>query len=248
MKLKKGDEIVLIGTNAEGSVNGVTLKIAGISELAIGPDGKAGYMHLDDAKELLRMEEILELALRVDKLENVDIVTEKLNSLANSTFINKDGKAAIEIHPWTKLTNFTSTLTIIDVMAVFLKVILIFIVLFSIMNMMIMAVYERIGEIGTISAIGTLPGTITSMFMWEGFFLGIISSTVGSIIGIIINYGVSAMNITYKFSRNMITLKPEISLNEIITVIITITIISIIASLIPAYKASKLEPVEALRG
>lgn len=248
MKLKKGDEIVLIGTNAAGSVNGVTLKIAGISELAIGPDGKSGYMHLDDAKELLRMDEVLELALRVDKLENVEPVTAKLNSLAETNFINKEGKPAIEVHPWTKLTNFTGTLTIIDVMALFLKVILIFIVLFSIMNIMIMAVYERIGEIGTISAIGTLPGTITVMFMWEGFFLGILSSAVGSIIGIIINYGVSAMNITYKFSRNIITLKPEVSITEVMVIIATITVISIVASLVPAHKASKLEPVEALRG
>lgn len=248
MQLELGDEIVLIGTNADGSVNGITLVIAGISELAIGPDGKSGYMHLDDAKNLLRMNEILELALRIDTLENVEFVADKLNTLAETSYVNKEGKPAIEIHPWTKLTNFTSTLTIIDVMALFLKVILIFIVLFSIMNIMIMAVYERIGEIGTISAIGTLPSTIVSMFMWEGLFIGILSSTLGSIIGIIINYGISAMNITYKFSRNMITLKPEISINEIIIVIITITLISIIASLVPAYKASKLEPVEALRG
>lgn len=247
MELKKGDEIVLIGTNAAGSVNGITLKIAGIIELAIGPEGKSGYMHLEDAKELLRMEEVLEIALRVDKLENIEIVNEQLESLIENSFVNKDGKVTLEVHPWTKLTNFTGTLTIIDVMALFLKIILIFIVLFSIMNIMIMAVYERISEIGTISAIGTLPSTITAIFMWEGLFLGFFSSITGSIIGVVINYVVSAMNISYNFSRNVIVLKPEVSVKEILVVIITITLVSIVASLVPAYKASKLEPVDALR-
>ena len=54
---------------------------------------------------------------------------------------------------------------------------LIAIVLVSIMNVMIMAVYERIREIGTIAAIGTLPGKILSMFVIEGFCLGIFGAT-----------------------------------------------------------------------
>ena len=115
------------------------------------------------------------------------------------------------------------------------------------MNIMIMAVYERIAEIGTISAIGTIPSTITAIFMWEGLFLGLLSSILGSIIGVVINYVVSAMNISYKFSRNTIVLKPEVSVKEILVIIITITLISLVASLVPAYKASKLEPVDALR-
>ena len=60
----------------------------------------------------------------------------------------------------------------IDVMTFFIKLMLIAIVLISIMNVMIMAVYERIREIGTIAAIGTLPGKIRSMFVLEGFCWG----------------------------------------------------------------------------
>ena len=55
----------------------------------------------------------------------------------------------------------------IDVMTFFIKLMLIAIVLTSIMNVMIMAVYERIREIGTIAAIGTVPGKILNMFVIE---------------------------------------------------------------------------------
>ena len=56
---------------------------------------------------------------------------------------------------------------------------LIAIVLISILNVMIMAVYERVREIGTIAAIGTLPGKILSLFLVEGLFLGVAGALVG---------------------------------------------------------------------
>jgi putative ABC transport system permease protein len=70
----------------------------------------------------------------------------------------------------------------IDMMTFFIQVLLIAVVLISIMNVMIMAVYERIREIGTIAAIGTLPGKILSMFVMEGFCLGVIGVVIGNII------------------------------------------------------------------
>ena len=68
-------------------------------------------------------------------------------------------------------------------MTFFIKLMLIAIVLISIMNVMIMAVYERIREIGTIAAIGTLPGKILSMFVIEGFSLGVFGALVGNVPG-----------------------------------------------------------------
>jgi len=47
MNLKIGDDIVLVATNKEGSVNGMTFKISGISENILGPQGKDGYIHIN---------------------------------------------------------------------------------------------------------------------------------------------------------------------------------------------------------
>ena len=248
-KVKVGDDIVLVATNNDGSVNGQSLKIAGIMEGVMGPTGKYGYLHLEDAKKILRMNQaqISEVAIRLKDFNKLDevyqVLQEELSSITNS----KD-KPIYEIHTWESLSPFYNIAQMIDMMAFFIKIILIGIVLVSIMNVMIMAVYERTKEIGSISAMGTLPSKIRIMFLTEGFFLGIIGSFIGTVISIIAIIIVNSAKISIPFGRDsMILLKPEISLNEIWTTVLIVVIVSIIAVFEPAYKASKMEPVEALR-
>jgi putative ABC transport system permease protein len=62
------------------------------------------------------------------------------------------------------LSPFSNIAKIVDLMTIFVKVMLIAIVLISILNVMIMAVYERVREIGTIAAIGTLPAKFSRSF------------------------------------------------------------------------------------
>ena len=57
MKIKVGDTVVLVATNKDGSVNGKTFVVQGILESISGPGGRDGYIHIDDARELLRIEE-----------------------------------------------------------------------------------------------------------------------------------------------------------------------------------------------
>ena len=113
--------------------------------------------------------------------------------------VNKKGKPIFEVHSWEKLSPFYNIARMIDVMSIFVKIMLIAVVLISIMNVMIMAVYERIREIGTIAAIGTLPGKILSMFVMEGFCLGVIGVLIGDILGLIIILILNFAGITFDF-------------------------------------------------
>jgi len=133
-------------------------------------------------------------------------------------------------------------------MTFFIKLMLIAIVLISIMNVMIMAVYERIREIGTIAAIGTLPGKILSMFVIEGFCLGIAGALIGNIVGVSIILVVNLLKITFNFGQQTgLLLVAKITPSDLLFISITVIIVSVIASLQPAFKASRMEPIEALR-
>ena len=249
LELGIGSEAVVIATNVDGSVNGTSLIVSGIVETAVGPSGKYGYIHIDDARELLRMEslQVSEVAIRLKDAETLTPVMKKLQTALEGIKDDK-GKPVFEVHPWKALSPFNNIANMIDLMTIFIQVILVTIVLISIMNVMLMAVYERTKEIGTIAAIGTMPSSIMSLFIFEGLFLGIAGAAVGNITGLVLVYAVKAAEMTISFGQSdNILLAPQISLSTMIFTTLIVIMVTLLGAVEPAYKASQLDPVEALR-
>ncbi len=249
MKVKTGDNVVIVATNADGSVNGKQFTVAGVMESATGPGGRDGYIHMDDAREILRIEgqQVSEFAIRLKDFGNLEAFGKKFDGLLAQE-LNQQGKPIFELHTWEKLSPFFNIARMIDMMTFFIKIMLIAIVLISIMNVMIMAVYERIREIGTIAAIGTLPGKILNMFVIEGFCLGIAGAVIGNIVGIALVFILNMLKISYNFGQQKgIIMQASVNPADILMISVTVIIVSVIASLQPAFKASRLEPIQALR-
>ena len=249
MKLKIGDTVVIIATNKDGSVNGKQLIIGGIIESATGPGGRDGYLHIEDAIEILRMDEmeISEIAVRLRDFGKLHSVDKTLNGLLSNE-LNKQGKPVFEVHTREGLSPFFNIARMIDIMTFFIKLMLIAVVLVSIMNVMIMAVYERIREIGTIAAIGTMPGKILSMFLIEGFCLGVFGALIGNVVGVGVVFVLKAVKITFDFARQTgFVLSPTVEFSDILVVSLIVIVVAVLGSLQPAFKASRMEPIKALR-
>ena len=249
MKVKVGDTVVVIATNRDGSVNGKQFQVGGILESATGPGGRDGYIHIDDAAEILRMDtmDISEIAIRLKNFDKLHEVFDRLKGQLSNE-LNKQGKPAFEVHMWEKLSPFYNIARMIDIMTFFVKLMLIAIVLISIMNVMVMAVYERVREIGTIAAIGTLPGKIVAMFLIEGFSLGLFGVLIGDILGIAVISVLNVAKLSFNFGRQKgLLLSPSINPQDILLISIIVITISVLASLQPAYKASRMNPIDALR-
>ena len=248
MKVKKGDTAVLVVNNQQGSVNGLNLKVAGIVAPISGPGGRDGYFHIEDAKKILRIteEEVSEIVIRIKDVSKLQEAMKSMQSLA--LIKNQKDKPVFEVHAWTKLSPFYNIVKMLNLMDISIKIILISIVLISILNVMIMSVFERIKEIGTIAAMGTPPSTIVKLFLTEGFMLGVFGAIVGSIISFIIVKVIDTIGISFAFGRQSdLVLHPSLQGSDIIAVSIIVVIISLIASISPAFKAAKLNPVDALR-
>jgi putative ABC transport system permease protein len=242
LSLSLGDEIVLVATNKEGSVNALPMRIAAVTENVFGPSGKDGYIHIDDAMELLRMDEpeIVEIAIHLGRFD-------RLGAMASRLKLESDvPSAAFEVHTWEQLSPFASIARIVDLLIIVVKFILISIVLVSILNIMTMSVYERISEIGTIAAIGTPPGRILSLFLVEGFSMGLLSTVAGIVIGLGVLWVMNLTRIDFTFGQMSVSLAPSIPMGEIFWVAGIVMLVSLFAGFQPALKASKMEPVDAL--
>jgi putative ABC transport system permease protein len=249
MKVKVGDSVVLVANNKDGSVNGKTFTVSGVLEGISGPGGRDGMIHLDDAKELLRINavEVSEIAIRLKNMDDLPKVFSGLKAELESMRDEKD-KPIFEVHTWEDLTPFYNIARMIELMTFFIKVMLVAIVLVSIMNVMIMAVYERINEIGTIAAIGTLPGKIMALFVTEGFLLGVFGTFVGTVISLISIAAINAAEITFNFGRQSnLVLAPTIRPGDVISIVLIVIGIAVAASLQPAFKAARMDPITALR-
>ena len=249
MNVNVGDTIVLVATNRDGSVNGQPFVVRGLLEGISGPGGRDGVIHLDDARSLLRIEEpeISEIAVRLKNMSRLDAVYEAINGQLGG-LKNKMDKPVFEAHTWRELTPFFNIARMIDVMTFFIKIMLVSIVLISIMNVMIMAVYERINEIGTIAAIGTTPGKILALFVTEGFLLGLFGTLIGVAVSLAAIAGMNAAHISFNFGRQEnLLLAPTIAAGDVVTVSVIVIVIAVLGSLQPAFKASRMDPIAALR-
>ncbi len=249
LKVKVGDPVVVVATNVDGSVNGKQFIVSGILESATGPGGRDGYLHIEDAAEVLRLPEVevSEVAVRLKDFDGLPAAVRHLQGqLAGGA--NKEGRPLFEVHSWEQLSPFFNIARMIDVMTFFIKIMLIAIVLISIMNVMIMAVYERIREIGTIAAIGTLPGRILSMFVMEGFCLGVLGAVIGNVIGVAVVLLVNLAGIRFDFGQQKgLLLSASIQPAELLVISAIVIVVAVLASLQPAFKASRMEPIAALR-
>ena len=113
-----------------------------------------------------------------------------------------------------------------------------------------MSVIERTSEIGTSMAIGVRRNGILRLFLWEGALLGLIGGLVGIVGGVLIGQAISSIGITMPPPPGMargyigqISISPGLALDGFLLAFVT----TLLASIFPAWKASRMNVVDALR-
>ncbi len=248
MDIGVGDTVVLVAGNRDGSVNGITVTVQAIIEGVTGPGGRDGYLHIDDARALLRMEEpeVSEIAIR---LENRALIPRASALLERELDAYRDARdrPLYEIHTWDQLSPFANIARMIDILMLAINVVLVCIVLISVMNVMIMAIYERVREIGTLSALGTPSHRILGLFLGEGALLGLLGAMLGALISVAAILVLNVYPLNFAFGRQVLELRPEIEPGAIGVVFVLVILVSVAATLQPAWKAARMNPVDALR-
>ena len=114
----------------------------------------------------------------------------------------------------------------------------------GIANAMLMSVTERFREIGTMKCLGALDSFIVKLFLLESTFQGFAGTSAGVLIGLILTMGLALMD----YGNYVFTYFPLSGIVEsILYALVVGTALSLIGAMLPAYRAAKMEPVEAMR-
>jgi lipoprotein-releasing system permease protein len=120
---------------------------------------------------------------------------------------------------------------------------------FGIANVMNMLVLEKTKEIGMLMAMGATPSDIRRIFLLESGILGLIGGFCGCLLGYLISVYLNSLKLSYEQPQGpTIPLPFLIDPVDLLAVALFALILSIIAGVYPAHRASRLDPVEALRG
>lgn len=155
--------------------------------------------------------------------------------------------------PWSDVTGFIGQLVMVLRAILYVLIGIIFIVaLVIINNSMVMATMDRIGEIGTMRAIGARRRFVLLLFLLETLVLGLISSAVGALaamglLGALGRSGIPARGDFFIFLFGGPALYPEVSLVNAAWGLVVILVVSVLSTLYPARLAAKVAPVVAMQ-
>lgn len=245
LKINIGDTFLLFATSQKGAINATELILKGvfISDL---PDSskKLGYLPLKTAQDLLLMDGMVtEVVLKKEKNHDIDQIINEMQS--------KFSDYEYEINTWKEIEQIIIQMVERQgLLSVVVSVILFIIVFSTVMNTMLMVVLERTSEIGTLLAIGFKRKHIVSLFVYEGTLKGLIGGAIGTILGSTAVYITNIIGIPLSkpgMEKVKFILRPEMDTRLIILALLFSIGAAVLASLYPANRGSKMNPVEALR-
>lgn len=239
-----GDKVVLIANTPSGGVNAVECRVRGFfSTVSKAYDDSALRVPLETAQALLRVRGAHVWVMLLDKTEHTDGVVNTLRA--------RFSQDKLSFTPWSDLADFyNKTVVLFRKQVGVMKVIIAIIIVLSISNTLMMSVMERTGEIGTAMALGVRRSRIMRQFVIEGAMLGMIGGLLGVVLGWCAALAISAVGIPMPPPPGMARgYTGEILVNRalVIDAVVLAAGTTFMASLYPAWKASKMVIVDALR-
>jgi putative ABC transport system permease protein len=245
MNVRVGDGLTVLAMTSDGALNGIDVQIAGIVNSGIKEyDDRYLRITLPAAQRLLQSDRVTNLVVGLDATNNTDSVYDELApSLQGQT-------QKLVLKKWIDLaTSYKQIHSLFSTIYIFIGIIVFFMVLMSSVNTLLMTMFERTREIGTMLAMGTPRIWIIALFMVEALVLGVLGAIVGlaagNLLASLIDYaGVQLPPPPGSMDpmKFYVLHVPSLMIGSSLLVIVSL----VLASILPAIRASRLQIAEAL--
>lgn len=251
-----GDSVILLTPNADTLISGELpvlreFNVVGMFEVDLQLyDKSTAYVHMQDAVDLFELgDQVTGLRIQLDDLYQSNQVSRDIIGISDED---------LWISDWTKNnTTVFKAIQLQKTMMFFILGMIIAVAAFNLVSTLVMVVTDKAADIAILRTLGLTPLSVMKVFMVQGTLIGLIGVTLGVVLGVIL-----AMNIgtilpwleglletrfisadVYGISQ----IESNVSWFDILIIAVSALVLSMLATIYPAWKASKLQPAEALR-
>ncbi|MBT72940.1 MAG: lipoprotein-releasing system transmembrane subunit LolC [Gammaproteobacteria bacterium] len=270
--LEQTDNGIILGTqlagalgiysNAEVSINALGsllarslsdeqgFQVLGFADFGVYGNNDVTLVNLNRAQVLFEKDSGVSTQLRL-KVEDVF----QAESIATDLFGAMDG---VEIQPWNAAqANLFNALNMEKILTSFMLLMIVVIGAVNIISTLVMVVSDKAADIAILRTMGASRGMILKIFVVQGLIAGILGTLVGAVFGVLLANNITQLSLQVeRFIDSLFTdaniylishLQTRVDANEVLMVCLAALLISFLATLYPAYRASKIQPAEVLR-
>lgn len=200
------------------------------------------YASLKTLQDFLSLDDrVTGIEIKVDQIDNADRIADDIDGVIGYPYYSTS---------WKELnTNLFAALSLEKFTMFVLLILVVIVAAFNIIATLLMTVIGKTREIGILLSIGASPTSIRKIFIFQGLLMGVI----GTLMGVLIGWTACVLLAKYQFIKipadiyNISSLPVNMQFTDFLMVSLAAIVISLLASLYPAWRASRLEPVEAIR-
>ncbi len=246
LETRLGKRVVVMSQDPENNIAERGFRIVGIYKAKVpGLEELNVYTARSTLQKLLKLDnQISEIVIIDEDFRNVETLYQKIKAATPET---------LEIKAWYELDSYLNSMLNMMDGFVLVWIIIIFLALsFGLVNTLAMAVFERVREIGLIQALGMRPSMIVYQILLESLLLLLIGLSIGDVLAVItVKPLESGMDISYLAEGMAMMgassmLYPALTLDDMITANVVVILLGTLTAILPAWRAAKLNPVQAI--
>ena len=255
MGVRVGDRVTLVAPGGQVTPAGVLPRLKQLDVLGLIDTGHYEFdatlavMQIDDAQRLLRLEGPNGLRLKLRDAQQARAVASELSLQIDPLLAVRD---------WTRQNrNWFAAVQIEKRMMFIILTLIVAVAAFNLVSTLVMTVTDKQSDIAILRTLGASPGSIMGVFMVQGALVGVVGTLSGLLLGLVVAFNIDVIVPAIERALGLRFLPQDIYLisrmpsdpqwADIGPVVVLALLLALLATLYPSWRASRVQPAEALR-
>ena len=225
-------------------------EVIGFADFGIYGNQAIALINLNEARELFAQDRgvNLQLRLRVSDIFNAELIAMDLFENAGN----------LDIQSWNETqAALFNALNMEKLLTSFMLLMIVVIGAVNIISTLVMVVSDKTSDVAILRTMGASRSIIMKIFVVQGLIVGIVGTTIGALLGLLLANNITKLSLWLEQLINLVFadaniylishLQTRVNVSEVMLVCLIALLICFLATLYPAFRASKIQPAEALR-